>query len=347
MYQPRSPSAISILVLSALVVPALVPLSSPAGATTARLTAQDVVIGVDNLYSIACPSATRCIAVGVGKGADGGGRTVVITAATGTPSVWPGSTEYPLTSISCAGSTNCLAISEFSAQTVATTNGAATVTQEFRFSGGLFVLTSISCTATAGCYAGGWEGSVRTGKAVVVHLSATGQLLSQVPLDGTGVASIACPTSSDCLLTLVTSTGESVEQFDHGELEAKDEVPADLHLGRLSCYSNEVCYAMAYDAKQNRQALVAVNPATGKVGAPVPISELTAMGLNCVSAGRCLVTGSVHGSAAVSTVTDGRLGTPVAYPGKNLSAAACASSDLCYAVGNNSAGAVVIDRLAG
>jgi len=349
MHQPRSLSAaISTLVLSALVLPALVPLAGPAGATAARLTAQDVVIGVDNLYAIACPSASRCIAVGAGNGADGGdGRTVVITAATGAPTLWPGSTEYPLESISCAGSTNCVAISEFSTQAVATTNGAAMVTHQFRFSGGLFVLSSVSCTATAGCYAGGWEGSSRTGKAVIVHLSATGQLLSQVPLDGTGVASIACPTSSDCLFTLVTSAGQSVEQLDHGQPGPKAELPADLHLGKLSCYGDETCYALASDVKDNRQALLAVDPATGKVGAPVPIPGLTAIGLNCVSTGRCLITGTVNGSAAVSAVTDGHVGTPVAYPGNSLSAAACASSDLCYAVGNNSAGRAVIDRLAG
>ena len=326
----------------------------PAAATAAPVspaTASGPVAGLNSLGSVTCPTAGTCVSVG--SKANGNGGAVSISAATGAVKVWPGQLvdEAP-NGLACASRTSCLAASDDAVETVKVSSGAMKVTaRPKRPKNGIVALDAIACAGTKSCYAVGFEGTEVKARAVVVHVSSTGKLLADTAEPGTGIAAIACPTGSRCLVGDFDSAThvESVKLLNSGHLGASHTMPAHTYVQFISCFQTRVCYALGGNntAKLVRtDELFPVSPKTGAIGKVVKIgSGFSGISMTCVSASRCLVAGfrstPSGGQAELVTVNRGRAGKPVRYPGLNLDSAACASATHCYGVGLQKSGAFV------
>jgi hypothetical protein len=338
--------AAGIFTLAALLPAARAGAAEPAG----------TVSGLNSLDTLACPSATSCVATGLDTNADGKGA--VITASTGAVKVWSGKlTTAEPDALSCPpAAKKCLFVADDAVGTLTIATGALKVTATPPPpSNGIVALGTLSCPKT--CYASGFEGPRSASTAILLHLSAAGKILSTTKDTGTGSGALACPTVSLCFMTDYVSPTTSLQIVKSGKIGATSHpFPADTYVAGLSCFGSSVCYALGGNSTASpvlTDELFPVNPKTGVIGTPITIggdfSGSTYDGVNCVSATTCLVAGFTDSgteSAAVDVVTSGKAGSPADYTGQYFDAAGCASASACYAVGGASAGAVV-DKVTG
>lgn len=309
------------------------------------------VSSISSLSSVACPTATACVTVGLG-GVDGNiGMSAVINAATGKAKAWSGGlANDPLNAVACpAKAATCLTVADDAVATVSAATGAMTVTATPKPPAtGIMAIGAIACASAKACYAVGFQGDEAASKAVLFHLSAAGKVVHKTTGTGRGIGTIACPATTRCLISDNESAGLEIQLVNSGKLGASSPLPADTYVQRIACYKASLCYALGGDSQSSpamTDELFPVNPTTGAPGSMITIPGFSGTGMTCISATTCLVVGFTGSGStakpAVVPVTSGSPGTPVSYPGQSLSAIACASASRCYAVGLNSTSAIV------
>ena len=340
----RSRLAAVVAALGVLTVPAVASAAASAAPGPARITGS--VTGVNSLSSVKCPTAATCVAVGVDSNLNG--KSVIITAATGAAKAWSGKlTNDAMNAIACPSATTCLAVADDAVATVAVSTGAMKVTAKPTApAGGIVAMDSLACPSATTCYAVGFEGTESNSKATVFALSAAGKLLSKRTSTGKGVGSIACPSSTLCLIGDNLPTGEVIQQLNNGHFGTSHKLPANTYVQSIACFQASLCYALGGNSTASPEVtdeLFPLNPATGAPGSAITLSNFDGTGLTCSSATECRIVGFITPAftPAVLNVTSGQPGTPASEPGSSLSSIACATSALCYAVGLGSSGAIV------
>jgi hypothetical protein len=333
----------------AVVVAALGVLVSPAAASGAVFGPASVagqVAGVNSLFSVKCPTASTCVAVGTDSSLNG--KSVIITAATGAAKAWSGKlASEAMNAVACPGTTTCLAVADDAVASVAVSTGAMKVTATpMPPTGGIVAMDAIACASATTCYATGFEGTEGNSKATVFVLSAAGKLLAKRTGLGTGVSSIACPSSTLCLMGDHRTTGEVIQLLANGHFGTSHKLPANTFIQSVACFKASLCYALGGDSTASPELtdeLFPLNPATGVPGSVIALSNFDGTGLTCISATECRIVGFISPAftPAVLNVTNGQPGTPANEPGSSLDGIACATTALCYAVGGNSTGAIV------
>ena len=344
MPKARLHLAVAIAALGLLTVPAAASAangpSGPAGS----------VAGLDSLDAIACPTAQTCVSVGSGEELNG--RSVVINAATGAVKVWPGDLAAgPMNAVACPGTKSCLAVADDAVASVQVSTAAMKVTATpKRPANGIVALGAIACAGATTCYAVGFEGTEAASSATVVRLSSAGKLLGTTKNTGTGIAAIACPSSSLCLMGEHFTGKEAIQLLNNGKFGTSHAMPASTYVLAISCYKASLCYALGGNSTSSpavTNELFPLNPKTGAIGSKATMSGFNGTGISCINASTCLVSGftgsGATAKAAVVTVVKAKPGTPVSYPGSSLSfrSLACASTTACYAVGSSPSGAIV------
>ena len=314
------------------------------------------VPGVNSLDSVICPTASACVAVGLDSNLNG--KSAVINAATGAVTAWSGDLAGdPLNAVACPGTATCLAVADDAVATAAVSTGAMKVTAKPKPpADGIVAMGAIACASATTCYAAGFEGTEANSKATVFVLSSAGKLLARHTGEGTGVGSIACPSSTLCLMGDHRTTGETIQLLSNGHFGTSRKLPADTFIETISCFKASLCYALGGNSKLSPSPideLFPLNPATGKVGTMATIGSGFSGGtganeISCISATTCLVVGYTGSGStakdAVVAVVNGKPGAPTHYSGTDFpfDSVGCASASRCYAVGSSSTGAVVI-----
>jgi hypothetical protein len=321
----------------------------PAGAASSFQGSSVGASSLSDLHGIVCPTTKHCVAIGSDD--NGNGKSAVIRVSNGALTPWSGVLEnQDPNAIACPDTTTCLTVSDEAVATVSVSTGAMDITSTLKPpKNGIVALGALACPTKRSCYAVGFEGPYESSVALIVHLSPSGRVLGKTKAKGTGIGNIACPSSSLCLISLATRTGESIERFRDGRLGAKNAVPSKTYIQAMTCYRAKVCFALAgLDSGSRTNELFPINPKTGSIGKAVQLGGFSGDGITCASATRCLIAGFTGiGSSAktsVIVVTKGKPGRARAYPGESLSAVACATATVCYAVGLGASGAVV-DRV--
>jgi hypothetical protein len=328
-----------------------------AGGPAGAVEPAGAVHGLDVLSTLACPASASCVSTG--SDTNGDGKGAVITAATGAVKVWSGKlTDDDPNAVSCPPKAKkCLFVADDAVGTLTISSGALKVTATPPPpSGGIVALGALSCPKT--CYAVGFEGSEAASNAVLLHLSAAGKILSTTKNTGTGSGAIACPTATLCFVSDYANPTQSVQVVRGGKIGASHAFPAHTYVEGMSCFGSSLCYALGGNTTSSPELtneLFPLNPKTGAIGKAITIggdfSGSTSSGGNvtCISATTCLVAGFTDAGAEVAalvTVTGGKAGSPVGYPGEALDAAGCATASECYGVGLASTGAIV-DQVTG
>lgn len=329
-------TAAGILITAAPVPAALASVTQGAGVT-------GTVSGLSSLTTIACPTSSACAALG--QDGNGNAKSAIINATTGTAKAWSGKLASQfMNAIACPSATGCLAVADDVVVTVKPSTGAMKVAATLKPpAGDIVAMGAMACAGTTDCYAAGFQGTPAAGKAIVVHLSAAGKVLSRNIVTGTGIGAIACPSSSICLVSdhFASSGAEQIRLLDHGKLSASSHTfPAKTFIQRIACFRASLCYALggvSTTTGSPTDEMFPLNPKTGAIGAVVKLSKFSGTGLACSSATRCLVVGFTGSGAAakpgVVVVSGGKPGSPATLSGTFLSDVACATSSLCYAVG--------------
>ena len=308
------------------------------------------VPGVASLGGVACPTITTCVAIG--SDSSGSGKSAVITAATGAVKAWTGSLANTIPEgLGCAaGATSCIAVTVDTVMTVSVATGAMKITARPKPPTGLDAIGSVACASRKNCWAVGFQGSPGSSTALVAHISAAGKVLAKITGPGTGSGAIACSSITLCLLSDYQAPVTSILLLSGGKLGASHALPAGNYVQKISCYKNKLCYALAGNSSVSPSVtdeLFPVNPTTGAIGTMATIGGgFNGTSLACFSVNHCVVAGFTgSGSAAKPAsvvVSNGTPGSPSTYSGSAFSGVACATATKCYAVGQNTSGAIVV-----
>jgi hypothetical protein len=287
------------------------------------------------LYSVACPSASECVAVGGYEDSSGNYHGLLLTGfgTTWTATDAPLPTDasaYPdgvLNSVACPSASSCVAVGHYDSSsqqqglllTGSGTTWTATEAPTPADAGGSpsVFLDSVACSSASSCVAaGGYEDSAEADQGLLVTGSGTTWIPAEAPLPAGAAA-------------------------DH-----------NVSLSSVACLPASSCVAIGYyidSAETNQGLLVTGSGATWTpTEAPAP-SAYTAVGLvsaACSSASSCVVGGSydnsvglpgllLTGSGTQWTPTEAPLpsGGGSAYLGVSLDSAACPSANSCIVVG--------------
>lgn len=295
---------------------------------------------------LACPTKSKCLLIGIAD--DGGGKSAVITASSGEVKQWRGELKQGVFGLACPSAKKCLSASINAIASVAVGTGKMGFTARAKVpKNKIPSLGDIACAPERGCAAAGYEGLSNSSKRIglAARLTTAGKIV-KLATDKTyyDVNSLACPTSSRCLMMTEDHEGGwwSV-LLNHGAFGSAKTLPSppNAEAGEVvSCYGSDVCLGVSaiYQAEKIDTRLFFLNPDTGAREETETVSNFAGLGVTCVSASKCLVAGQ-HGSAgspnaAVVTVTGRAPGKPVDYSGTVFNYVACATKDLCYAAGN-------------
>ena len=311
-------------------------------ATSAASGAVQSIAGTAQLFDIACPSATTCVAVGFAGDVNSGsneGVVVPITNGTpGTPHVVSGTDE--LLSVACSSATSCLAIGGGDEGVlVPITNG---------IPGSAQVVPSAADLNAVACYG---NNCVAVG---VPNYAADGSLVLPITngtpgtpqiASGADLTGVACPGPSTCLAVgNAGSNGVAVPITNGTPGSAKTmSGTSDFTLASVACTSTTSCDAVGYQYTKvgpNTGVVVPVSknvPGTAHVVANMPLLDVA-----CATATTCLAVGT-NGTADVP-ITNGTPGTSEGPTGGSnwLEGVSCANASTCWAVGGTaSEGALV------
>ena len=345
MSKTRLQLAAAVAAMGILAMPAAASAAQGPGAPT-------TVPGVGALSGVACPTATTCVSVG--DDGNFNGKSAVINAATGAVKAWSGdlANSGTLNAVACPGTKSCVAVADDTVASVMASSGAMKVTATPPPpTNGIVALSTIACASSTRCYATGFEGSPSAPTATVVSLSAAGKLLATKQNSGKGIAAIACPSATLCLMGENYASGLTIQLLSNGKFGAKRSLPANTFIAAIGCYKASVCYALGGNSTSSPQLadeLFPLNPATGAVGTMATIGgSFNGASLSCLSATTCLAAGFTESGTTIKNaavaIVSGKPGTPKNYTGNfGFRSVACASASRCYAVGSSSSGAVVI-----
>jgi hypothetical protein len=313
------------------------------------------VSGVPSLTAITCPTATACVAVGANVDTNTG-KGVAINAATGGAKAWSGGLAgVDPQSVACPGKTTCLAVGFDVIASIKVSGAAMKVTGKVALpKNGIVAVGAIACAGSKACYAVGFEGTEAASKALLIKLSAAGKIQKTTTTSGTGLAAIACPSSTTCFVAEHTKTSELIVPLKNGRLGKGVKLPSGTYVQEMSCYSDKLCYALAGKVSGNTgrtDEMIPLNARTGKPGKAVGLGNFNGDGVACYSSSQCVTVGFTGtGSSAVAAwvvVSKGKAGKAVhdSSLSEVFSAVGCATAKRCYGVAPASATTSVVVKV--
>ncbi len=167
-------------------------------------TADTVPDGVFDLSGVSCASPSDCVAVGyaIPGGDNTPGVEIVLTTADG-GTTWtsqlPPSDGGMLEAVSCASTTNCIAVGQTTdgAAILSSTDGGATWTSQV-VPAGANSLGGVSCPSVMDCVAGGTTNPGFTGLVLATTDGGTSWVSQSVPAKVANVTGASCASISSC-----------------------------------------------------------------------------------------------------------------------------------------------------
>jgi hypothetical protein len=296
-----------------------------------------LVFGAGAFFGVACPTATRCEAVG-----DSSLGGVVVPITDGVPGKpIPVPDVYELGGIACESATICLAVGENADNVgVVVPITGSTPGMPITVPGTGFI-ESIACQTATSCTAVG-------GPIVPIAGTSPG---TPVAVPGTSLTAVACQTATSC-----TAVGRNTTSFDGVVVPIADGtpgVPATVpgepfeSSSAIACQSTGSCTAVGINAN-NFGDVVTIQD--GAPAAPVKARGHAAFfGIACETITLCEGVGQSGVSSqkgAVVPISSGDPGFPIAARGAfghpSLNAVACVSSTTCEVVGTSGYSGLVV-----
>jgi hypothetical protein len=338
----RNPIIPSALVLVVALSLAASPAVASAVASAARSHAD--VTGMSSFNAVACPTSTRCVAVGSDNSGNGYGRAATLDVASATGSAGAGRlSNNTLFSVACGIPTICVGAAENATVRVDVATGAiALVTTLHAPSGSITSMDDIACPNSSECFGVGFQGPLSAAKGLLARFTETGSLVAETHVaTASGLGGIACPTTTQCIVSVADrSNPEKIELLQNGHLGTAHTLPAGIYVQRLACYKATNCYALAGKVAKGTERtdlVYDINPVTGAIGARHVIAGgFSGTGIACPTSTHCIVVGDVGIKPAVDTLTLGAPNAPRLLGSVSLSGVACASpTNVCIGVGQN------------
>lgn len=337
----RSPARVFAMMVAATLVASAGLMASGGSvvlATPPAKAATSAVVSVPHVAfdsdSIACPSASRCLA---GGASDQGGATVVaITTATG--AVSPGGIDKDALSfngLGCPTPERCVAVAGGGeGHVVAVTARSGALGRDNGVPAVLF-LTTVACPSATRCLTGGTRGTYTSPTTTLTEVRGTGKPMSTVFGPPGEMASIACVTASRCYAAASSQGKGMVIDLTGGAFGSRHHLPAGVT--SIACFREAVCYVATIDA------IYPVSPRTGAVGRGTKVAGMSQINaLACATAKLCVAVGfggrggSTHG--ALSDIVRGRVRHATKAPGNALWGVACSTRTVCWAIGESAHG---------
>jgi hypothetical protein len=258
----------------------------------------------DFLFSVSCPSAGACVAVGYyfsminGSGA---GTALIETLANGkwsvasTPSLGSGVKDSFLNGVSCATPTSCVAVgntdggdSSTELPLILTLVGGVWSSMPTPSLGSHGGLLSVACTSPTACIATGYQAASGSNRTLVESLSSGSWMVTSSPGSGgptptygpRGLNGISCVAAASCVAVgQLTGPGPIVETMSNGRWStATNPIPRSKDgatgLYGVSCTTTTTCVAVGVVAKG-----FGSNAPDGAFGLPLgPLIESTSGG---------------------------------------------------------------------
>jgi hypothetical protein len=305
-----------------------VPGSGTWKATEAPLPANAATNPRGALSSVACPSATSCVAAGGYVGPAGSSGLLVTGSGTSWAATGVGNANYTLHSVACSSTAACVAAGNSSVDTsnpglLVTGSGTSwttTYVTEPPGGGGNGHLGSVACASTTSCAAvGSYNDSLRGEQGWLVTGSGTSWTSAETPVPvnpgndpGAELDSVTCPSTAGCVASgeyffpatsaiaevgplLVTGSGTSWTPTPRDPF-----TPGFINLDSVTCPSTTSCVTVGdWTDLTNYEPLLLTGSGTswGQVQVPLPANAAT-------------------------------------NPNASLSSVACPSTTSCVAIGN-------------
>ena len=313
------------------------------------------------LYSVSCPAADSCVAVGTRSNLAVGGSLVERWNGTGwsvTASPNPaGSAGTVLFSVACTSSTSCMAVGEYIARANQLVRPAAerwngkawSVTAvPFPARAMLTRLAAVSCVTAIDCWAVGWSGT----NTLAAHWNGTGWSTAPSPNPHPGqpnvLNGVACPSATDCWAvgstSLAQGAGSLFEHWNGKSWSVADTAGStDDVLTGISCFNASACLtggstrAITVAAQRwDGERWLTTTPAT-----PVNSQLSWLNAASCTRAATCESVGGetgVGGNSALAESWNGTAWTVQPTPATGnivLDGVSCTVATNCWAVGFN------------
>ncbi len=326
------------------------------------------VLGTAAFTAIACPSATRCIAAGLGgwtAWSGDGGRSWKASATT--HPVVPA-----VTRIACPSAQRCVEVGTTSEFLAGSQTGIAAVSSDggetwtpAGTAGSIDFLGGLSCPTATICYAtAARTSSFNDGLAESTDAGAHWHLLPGAPPPPAGSTrgafsgALSCPVVGQCWATggpggILATTDGGATWVAETEPQGGGGVPG---IGDLTCLTTQHCIAVGSEPHPGSLAVIATNNggATWRFAPWTADPKSYAMGgsggldaISCSTTGYCVAVGGAIGAPIVLSSHDGgltwrALATPSAWLGGGLLGVTCSRTPGCLAVGSagNEAGVI-------
>jgi hypothetical protein len=299
------------------------------------------------LNAVVCPTSARCVAVGSATSIFAG-KSAVISAKSGAVTIGAGTVKNgALNAVACPTTSRCLAVADQQVASIKVSTGA--IKQSAKLTppkGGIMALGDIACASKKTCYGVGFEGSPSAGTAVLATISAAGKVQRITKGKGTGIGSIACPSSARCLVSIADAGKTYVQLLNKGHFGVRHPVPGSF-VESISCFKGKICVALAGKrggTVSHINEYIPLNPKTGKLGKTITLRGFNGFNIDCFTSTKCTVVGATTTSTtpAAVTVSGHKVGKAKQYTGGSFHESACADPSHCYGVGDGTTAAIVV-----
>jgi photosystem II stability/assembly factor-like uncharacterized protein len=270
-----------------------------------------VVPGYGSFAAVSCPSTSFCMAVGASAGAGGLAADSTTEGSTWSDNPLPANTPE-LTNVSCATSSNCVAIG--SGAIVTTSNGGASWTLSTPPTANTTLL-GISCASASTCVASGVSPNSNGPYNGEMLYSANGGMTwnsDNLPAATMAVGGVTCPTATECI-----AVGASIlVSSDGGQTWTTSSVAGGTGaLTSVSCATALQCVAIGpnpagvSDPTQPGLAIVTSNGGQSWQEETLPANTATLQSVTCASATSCMALGpSPRSGGGAPFITSADLG---------------------------------------
>ena len=352
---------------------------SPVGATTVSpwsvaASPNALATQSNNLNSISCTSSTNCVAVGSYTNGNVG-QTLIETwngstwAVVSSPNTSPNQGN-DLRGVSCATSTNCVAVGSYNngsvGQTLVETWDGSTwsiVASPNTSSTQLNLLAAVSCTSSTHCVAVGSYFNDTTDQTLIETWNGSNWSIASSPNasspNGNDLYGVSCPSSTDCVAVgfYHGTTDQALVETWSGSTWTIAPTPTlspagDNYLRDVSCTSTTSCVAVgSHHDGTNDQTLVEIwdgaNWSQSASPSSSPTEDNYLYGLACTSSTDCVAVGDYSNGPNLRTLVEtwnGSTWSIVSSPNtsptqdSSLADVSCASTTDCLSVGSFSLG---------
>ena len=332
------------LVAGALVVVSAVGAAgAPVGMHVAQAAAQpswsteSVPSGTGPLYAIACPSSSKCFAVGTS-----------ILATENSGATW--TTEpFPvpvsdLYGIACPSVSDCYAVGQYddaNGVILATTDGGSTwVSQPLPVGVFNIGLSAVSCMSTTQCVAV-LSDNTSDGPVLATGNGGSTWTNEPVPAGVYGLSAVSCVRSTS--VCVADGLNVAVRSTDGGDSWTSDNFPNSAIQQSIACATVTACATVG---GSDTTPTVGFTSSTGGAtwnSSTVPSGTATLTGVDCITSTACVAVGTLGFPGFMAIVVSSNGGSvwnaeiPPAVSG-DLAMVACPSTTSCVAVGQTTAG---------